>query len=164
MRTSHWVALGPHTPVESSANGATSAPIATAVGRNLIIFLHSFLNFIWLVFAYSIAIACLGLLLFIVFDPILKRREIKSQKTPHIAIGKIEPAKKVEFKKIAVTLDFSETDAKTLQYAISLAAPNTQFYIIHISETAGALVMGNEIRDMESEEDAIFLNEYSSKS
>jgi hypothetical protein len=26
------------------------------------------------------------------------------------------------------------------------------------------LVMGNEIRDMESEEDAIFLNEYSSKS
>jgi manganese transport protein len=121
------------------------------------------LNFIWLVFAYSIAIACLGLLLFIVFDPILKRREIKSQKTPHIAIGKIEPAKKVEFKKIAVTLDFSETDAKTLQYAISLAAANTQFYIIHISETAGALVMGNEIRDMESEEDANFLNEYSKK-
>ena len=116
-----------------------------------------------MVFAYSIAIACLGLLLFIVFDPILKRREIKSQKTPHIAIGKIEPAKKVEFKKIAITLDFSETDAKTLQYAISLAAATTQFYIIHISETAGALVMGNEIRDMESEEDAIFLNEYSQK-
>jgi manganese transport protein len=121
------------------------------------------LNFIWVVLAYSIAIACLGLLLFIVFDPILKRREIKSQKTPHLAIGKIEPAKKVEFKKIAITLDFSETDAKTLQYAISLAAATTQFYIIHISETAGALVMGNEIRDMESEEDAIFLNEYSKK-
>lgn len=117
-------------------------------------------NRIWIYFSFTIAVLSACLLVFIIVDPFIRKQKIESKVIPHLALAVVENSEKAEFNKIAVTLDFSETDASTLKYAISLSNPNTKFYIIHISETAGALVLGNEIRDMESELDQKLLDDY----
>jgi manganese transport protein len=62
------------------------------------------------------------------------------------------------YKKIAVALDFSNKDAKLIASAIGQAKPDTQFVLIHVVESASALVLGSETADYESEKDRERLN------
>lgn len=57
------------------------------------------------------------------------------------------------YKKIAVALDFSENDAKLLASAIGQAKPDTQFFLIHIVESATAILLGGETGDYETQKD-----------
>jgi len=57
------------------------------------------------------------------------------------------------YKKIAVALDFSENDTKLLASAIGQARQDTQFILIHVVESATALLLGNETADYESQKD-----------
>jgi manganese transport protein len=57
------------------------------------------------------------------------------------------------YKKIAVALGFSENDTKLIASAIGQAGPDTKFVLIHVVESATALLLGKETDDYESKKD-----------
>ncbi len=57
------------------------------------------------------------------------------------------------YKKIAVALDFSENDAKLIASAIGQAKKGTEFVLIHIVESASAILLGKDTGDYETHND-----------
>ena len=57
------------------------------------------------------------------------------------------------YKKIAVALDFSENDTKLISYAMGQAKEDTTFILIHVVESASAILHGKETDDYETKED-----------
>ncbi len=57
------------------------------------------------------------------------------------------------YKKIAVSLDFSENDAKLLGSGIGQAKQDTQFLLLHVVESATARLLGRETDDYETQKD-----------
>ena len=60
---------------------------------------------------------------------------------------------KEQFKRIAVTLDFSKHDSNTISRALAVGGKEGIYHFIHILESAGALLIGNQISDKEEQED-----------
>ena len=65
-----------------------------------------------------------------------------------------------KYKRIAVTVDFSKSDSIALSHAIAQGGKNAEYILIHIVETAGARIMGQEIEDLETESDQKNLEKY----
>jgi len=65
-----------------------------------------------------------------------------------------------EYHDIAIALDFSEADHKSMEHALHIGGKLANYYLIHAVETAGAWVMGSEIQDMETNSDVQNLEEY----
>lgn len=57
------------------------------------------------------------------------------------------------YNKIAVALDFTENDPKLIAAAIGQAKENSSFTLIHIVESASAILLGNQTADYETEKD-----------
>ncbi len=64
------------------------------------------------------------------------------------------------YRKIAVALDFSENDSKLLASAIGQAKQDTRFFLIHIVESATAILHGKETADYETQKDTERLASY----
>ena len=103
------------------------------------------------------------MLVYIVVRPLLERLPIEKVTMPHGVFKGIEGLKDFQYKKIAVALDFSEADKKTLEHALHLGGKTAKYFLIHVVETAGALVMGSDIRDYESTSDAQNMELYASQ-
>ncbi|MBP7274253.1 MAG: Nramp family divalent metal transporter [Saprospiraceae bacterium] len=73
------------------------------------------------------------------------------------AIGRLE---KPMYKRIAIALDFSDYDIKTIQHAIAQGNKDTTYYLIHIVESAPAQLLGTESDDIESRQDKQQLETY----
>jgi manganese transport protein len=65
-----------------------------------------------------------------------------------------------DYQEIAIAVDFSEADQKTLEHALHIGGKSAKYFLIHAVETAGAWVMGNEIQDYETHADIKYLQEY----
>ena len=65
-----------------------------------------------------------------------------------------------QYDRIAITVDFSVSDNAALSQAVLQSQKNTKLILIHIVETAGAIVLGEEIKDHESTSDIKQLNKY----
>ncbi|RME03692.1 MAG: universal stress protein [Bacteroidetes bacterium] len=65
-----------------------------------------------------------------------------------------------KFKRIAVAVDFSSIDEHTLRYALSIGGADANYLLIHVVESAGALLLGDEIRDQETSADMVHLKFY----
>ncbi len=112
-----------------------------------------------------ISIAAGILLLYITFRPLVSRiRKMREYvaKTPHIDYGKSldELITLKAYQRIAVTVDFSDSDLRAISNAVSQGTKKTEYILIHIVETAGALILGGEISDFETERDKLKLEEY----
>jgi manganese transport protein len=108
-------------------------------------------------------VAAVGiLLLFILLDPfLLGRRKWRAPVNVHAGpeVEDVEPAR--PFGKIAAALDFGDTDFEVLSRAASLAASSRcTLLLIHVVESAGALALGHEIGDTESQKDLERLKRY----
>jgi manganese transport protein len=114
---------------------------------------------IWLT-AIPFAAASGMLLLFITFLPFVKRLILKGIKSPHTVPVLGEIHKKPLYSRIAVAIDFSPVDRDIVRHVLTLADPQSQILIIHVVETAGAIVIGNEINDFETHTDHASLNYY----
>ena len=57
------------------------------------------------------------------------------------------------YRRIAVALDFSEKDPKLLAAAIGQAKEDTHFILIHIVESASAILLGDQTADYETQRD-----------
>ncbi|MEJ7647100.1 MAG: Nramp family divalent metal transporter [Chryseolinea sp.] len=115
---------------------------------------------IWLT-VIPICIAALLLLIFITVKPLLDKRSAeRDAKIPHGTATTLGATTAPVYHRVAVTLDFSSIDNLAIQSAISQGGMQAHYILLHVVETAGAMVYGNEIADHESQRDIASLNSY----
>ena len=117
----------------------------------------------WIIWITAVPL-CVGaavLLLYITFKPLFeKRREEREGKLPHGTAKRLDIFEKAAYKRIAVTIDFSDMDALTIQSALAQGGVSADYILIHVVETAGAMVYGSDIEDQESAKDSDALADY----
>ncbi len=103
----------------------------------------------------------LGMLGYITFKPMLVKHQI-SEKTylPHGAFKGVDTLQSPEYQEIAIALDFSFADQKTIEHALHIGGKKANYSLFHAVETAGAWVMGSDIQDLETNTDVQNLEEY----
>ncbi|HHM21223.1 MAG TPA: divalent metal cation transporter MntH [Bacteroidetes bacterium] len=114
---------------------------------------------LWLT-VVPLALGVGALLVYITFAPFVKSMLMERRVQLHSEPGHLRVFDKKQFKRIAVAIDFSDIDEETLRYAISMGGADTTYLLIHVVESAGALLLGSEIRDRETGDDAERLNYY----
>ncbi|HTG65196.1 MAG TPA: Nramp family divalent metal transporter [Flavobacterium sp.] len=103
----------------------------------------------------------LGLLLFIVFKPfITKAKQDIQNHSPHNLKLHFSKAEGYVKKNIAVSVDFSFADEIALNSAFELGGKEANYTLIHVVETVGAMVYGEQIDDHETLVDQKLLKEY----
>jgi len=114
------------------------------------------------IFVVPIAIGAAIFLLYITFKPLISKFLIKVKHSPHEApeLGNISI--KTVYDRVAIAVDFSDIDTETIRHALSLSMPESKILIIHVVESAGALILGNEISDYETTVDGKQLVDYQS--
>ena len=117
--------------------------------------------YIWMFLIPLIAGAGL-LLIYITIKPLIKKTSIKERNmVPHVtSTSFLDLATVKDYKKIAIALDFSKSDIKTISSAIQMGGKEATYTLIHIVETPGALIYGNTIQDFETTSDRAFLDTY----
>ena len=93
------------------------------------------------------------LLVYAIVFPLLGKRKKSVSIQMHPDISGLIDINVPVYKKIAVALDFSENDAKLLASAIGQAKNDTTFLLIHVVESATAILLGKETDDYETKED-----------
>ncbi|HLG36404.1 MAG TPA: Nramp family divalent metal transporter [Bacteroidia bacterium] len=117
---------------------------------------------LWLT-VVPVAIAVGVLLLYIIFKPLIDKRILARAKRIHPLITDITMLTPFTHKKIAVCVDFSVMDEKTISHSLAQGGKDAQYLLIHVVESAGAIMMDSEIGDMETESDDAGLKKYSSE-
>lgn len=116
--------------------------------------------YIW-VFVVPVAIAALALLLYIIAEPFIKKSKRSAKLVPHIneVIVNERPGT-IVYKNIAIALDFSTTDSKSISSALQMGGKKAHYTLIHIVETVGAMVYGDQTNDFETSSDKDYLDKY----
>jgi manganese transport protein len=104
---------------------------------------------------FIISMACilvLAVLLFVIIYPILKKSKKQKSFTLHqqhkLALKDVAAPKH-----IFIALDFSSADSKALNYALTLGGKGADYKLLHIVETPGAIIYGEETEDYETRKD-----------
>lgn len=114
---------------------------------------------IWLT-AVPVAVACLVLLVYITFQPFVVKALKHPYVAPHYRAVEHQSLVKPIYSRIALTVDFSEVDKHVINNALAIGNQAAEYILIHIVETAGALVMGPDIEDFETSSDQQNLERY----
>jgi len=117
---------------------------------------------IWLT-AVPLAVGAAILLLYVTVAPMIKMALREPILTPHAAKSVLPDFDKKKFTRIAVAVDYSRMDEATLDYAFSVGSTDTEYLLIHVVETAGAILLGDEIQDKETADDEERLEFYASE-
>lgn len=99
------------------------------------------------------AVICIALLVYVVIHPFITKGKPDVSIKMHPETNMFNNLEIPSFNKIAVALDFSESDEKLLAYAIGQGKENTRFLLVHIVESASAKLHGDESDDYESRKD-----------
>ncbi len=110
-----------------------------------------------------LAVAALGLLLYITFRPFFHRQTKSHGLLPHASGQIIASLETSPYHKIAIAVDFSSMDSLNIANAIKQGGKGGHYLLIHIVESAGALMMQQDIRDYEERSDQKFLEKYASE-
>ncbi|MFZ4633546.1 MAG: Nramp family divalent metal transporter [Saprospiraceae bacterium] len=105
----------------------------------------------------------LFILVYIVVKPLLHRTPHKKVGLPHTALGAFAQETTPEYRRIAVALDFSQADTKALEHALHIGGKKATYILLHTVESAGAWVMGADIRDFETDADRQMLQHYADR-
>jgi manganese transport protein len=116
---------------------------------------------IWLT-AIPVAIGAGLLLVLITFRPFIRKLLSKAVRSPHQAPELGDIITKTTYSRIAIAVDFSKVDSEVIRHALSLSKAGGTILIIHIVETAGAIILGSEIDDLETHLDKKLLENYQS--
>jgi manganese transport protein len=108
-----------------------------------------------------LAIGFLILLLFIVFKPfITKAKQNIENHSPHNLKLNFSKSESYTKKNIAVSVDFSDADEIAINSALELGGSQANYTLIHVVETVGAIMYGENIDDHETTIDEKLLREY----
>jgi len=105
-------------------------------------------------------IAAFGLLLYITFKPWVEKQMERKSRIPHGTARQLENLDRPVYSRIAICIDFSKMDTTAIRSAIAQGGPQARYLLIHVVETAGAMVYGSDIEDLESKEDREELQKY----
>jgi len=100
------------------------------------------------------------LLLYITLFPIINKTKIQQKRVPDGLPENLNIVEGKRFVKVAITVDFSNSDSKAISSAIMQGGKSATYVLIHIVETAGARFMGHEIDDLETSSDKSNLEKY----
>lgn len=116
--------------------------------------------YIWAL-VVPVALAALFLLLYIIVEPFVQKKKRSAKLVPHIneVIVNERPGVLV-YKNIAIALDFSTTDSKSISSALQMGGKEAHYTLIHIVETVGAMVYGDQANDFETSSDKDYLYKY----
>lgn len=116
---------------------------------------------LWIYLLVIPVIAGIAMLLIYVFiRPLLFKHYDTPARVPHglaTTLGSLEP---VNYRHIAVTIDFSKNDTDTIRNALMQGGKRANYTLIHVVETAGARYYGTEVMDHETQSDADNLDTY----
>lgn len=111
-----------------------------------------------------VVVGFLFLLLYIIFKPFITRTKATLHNhSPHTIDLKLGTLKAYSKKHIAISVDFSEADQQALQHAIDLGGKDAEYTLVHIVETVGAMIYGNNVSDHETTIDQELLHAYHKK-
>ena len=98
---------------------------------------------------------CSSLLAYILWCAVFGQKWKKKEQAqlPHGKAEEIPFIVKKEYRRIAICIDFSDSDIKAITEGVSHGVPATEYFLVHIVETAGARAMGDQIQDYETHED-----------
>lgn len=115
---------------------------------------------IWLT-VVPLALGFLILLLYIVIKPfITKAKHNIENHSPHNLKLNFSKTESYDKKNIAISVDFSDADEIAINSAFELGGIHANYTLIHIVETIGAMMYGDNIEDHETTIDEKLLKEY----
>ncbi len=104
-----------------------------------------------------------GMLLYITFRPLISKAPEAKTRVPHADFKGFDKIQKPEYQKIAIALDFSEADQKAIEHALHIGGDKAEYFLFHAVETAGAWVLGSDIRDLETASDVENMEKYAER-
>lgn len=107
-----------------------------------------------------LAIFCLAILVYITFEPLTKRKITTKASHFHGDVPQIKFETIKPYKTIAITVDFSSSDNKAINKAIMLGGTQSNYLLIHVLETANAVMYGSDTNDFERNSDTQHLQAY----
>lgn len=111
-----------------------------------------------------VAVGAALLLLYITLKPFIVAKITVTSHVPHIdEVIFDEEIAPLMYKHIAVAIDFSTADSKSITKALQLGKKEAIYTLIHVVETAGALIHGEQTGDYETTSDEAYLQDYHSK-
>jgi manganese transport protein len=118
--------------------------------------------YVWVIqyFVLPFALGCGLMLGFITVRPFLVNRRRTSAKMPHGTFTHLQDMTATPYQQVAIALDFSKADQPAIRHALQAGGKQAQFHLLHIVETVGAKVMGDDIQDYESTSDRQNLEQY----
>jgi manganese transport protein len=116
--------------------------------------------YIW-IFVVPFTALAIGVLLYITIEPFVMNGKAVKNLVPHLSPKALQklPQKQM-YQNIAIALDFSKTDGKTLSSAMQLGGTNAHYTLIHVVETVGAMLYGDQAQDHETNTDMEYLTQY----
>lgn len=103
---------------------------------------------------------CFVILLYIVFEPLVKKTKEKKSSQFHGQLPTIHFDTPQPYSVIAITVDFSSSDNKAINKAIQLGGKQATYKLIHVLESATAVMYGEQTNDHERTEDMQNLQSY----
>lgn len=111
-----------------------------------------------------VLIFCVVVLAFITIVPLMGRPWRTRVAMPHAEEPTtIDLSDLQTFRRVAVTVDFSAVDPKALRSAVSMCDENSTLILLHVVETAGAMVLGKDALDAETKSDTLRLDAYAAQ-
>ncbi|MEO5502074.1 MAG: Nramp family divalent metal transporter [Ginsengibacter sp.] len=107
-----------------------------------------------------ISIACLLLLAFVFFYPLIHKNKTAVNKIPHGSASEFSPGNTIIYNHIGITIDFSGNDQRVIQNALQQGGTNATYTLIHIVESAAATYLGKNTLDHETKTDKDNLDSY----
>ena len=110
-------------------------------------------NIYWKILIIAGGALFLGLLLYILFNPLFNKKGKPGSIQMHPHMEGLQQFTIPSYKKIAVALDFGEHDNALLAHAIGQGQGQAEYLLIHVVESASARLLGRESDDFETRND-----------
>ncbi len=103
-----------------------------------------------------VALLAIALLFYTTFAPLFAKMSSYKEPVPHgtfkaLDAKTLQPA---SYQRIAIAIDFSTADEKTIRHALSLGGRGAEYLLIHVVETPMAFIFGKDTGDFESVSDS----------
>ncbi|MBL7948415.1 MAG: Nramp family divalent metal transporter [Bacteroidia bacterium] len=112
----------------------------------------------WTVIPLALSVG--ALLLYVTIKPLFPRIVRPSARAPHGGPRTLGQVETIRYSRIAITVDFSQSDEASIASALGQGGKDATYCLIHVVESAGAMVMRQDIRDMEMLSDRKNLEKY----
>lgn len=109
---------------------------------------------------YPAVTGAVGLLLYTILEPLISNFYSKEIGSPHAIAKELKVEAPKPFSRIAIGVDFSPSDLTSINYALKFGAEHTEYFLIHIVESATARVMMSEVEDNETRRDIDAVENY----